>query len=205
MKRFLSSIFSFSHFREIGRKTLTPGLLVVLILAVIESGLRIACGVNEDLKRYFPVQGTYYDNPDPYFVYDAERESWSAEKFLGDCYGGRVLGDAVIAKAGEGAVLYQMQAGFHKVDLQRFLAAGKEASPAEKTRTAGTMSARLSMGATVGAGGVRMGVCKLDIVEMQVGKVSPLGKLLSVLSLTEPSDYAFERLLVDSYIKRVLL
>jgi len=37
---------------------------------------------------------------------------------------------------------------------------------------------------------------------MQVGKVSPLGKLLCVLKLTEPTDFAFEQMLVDSYIKR---
>ena len=36
---------------------------------------------------------------------------------------------------------------------------------------------------------------------MQVGKVSPLAKLLQVLKLTEPTDYAFEQMLVDSYIK----
>jgi len=32
-------------------------------------------------------------------------------------------------------------------------------------------------------------------------KVSPLAKLLYVLSLTEPKDFAFERMLVDSYVK----
>jgi hypothetical protein len=36
---------------------------------------------------------------------------------------------------------------------------------------------------------------------MQVGKLSPLAKLLSVLKLTEPRDFAFDRMLVDSYIK----
>lgn len=36
---------------------------------------------------------------------------------------------------------------------------------------------------------------------MQVGKLSPLSKLLGVLKLTEPKDFAFEQMLVDSYIK----
>jgi len=36
---------------------------------------------------------------------------------------------------------------------------------------------------------------------MRVGKVSPLGNVLSVLRLSEPADYAFERMLIDSYIR----
>jgi hypothetical protein len=37
---------------------------------------------------------------------------------------------------------------------------------------------------------------------MQVGKLSPLANLLAVLSLTEPTDYAFERMLIESYLRR---
>jgi len=36
---------------------------------------------------------------------------------------------------------------------------------------------------------------------MQVGKPSLLAKLLSVLKLTEPKHFAFDRMLVDSYIR----
>jgi len=36
---------------------------------------------------------------------------------------------------------------------------------------------------------------------MEVGKLSPLAKLLYVLKLTEPKDFAFEQMVVDSYIK----
>ncbi len=36
---------------------------------------------------------------------------------------------------------------------------------------------------------------------MQVGKLSPLAKLLNVLQLSAPKDFAFDRMLVDSYIR----
>ena len=36
---------------------------------------------------------------------------------------------------------------------------------------------------------------------MQIGKLSPLAKLLYVLQLTEPGDFAFEQMVVDSYIQ----
>jgi hypothetical protein len=47
----------------------------------------------------------------------------------------------------------------------------------------------------------RRGVCHIDITNMQVGKVSPLGNVLSVLRLNEPTDYAFERMRIDSYVR----
>jgi hypothetical protein len=36
---------------------------------------------------------------------------------------------------------------------------------------------------------------------MEVGRLSPISKILLVLNLNEPTDYAFERMLVDSYIR----
>jgi hypothetical protein len=46
-----------------------------------------------------------------------------------------------------------------------------------------------------------MGRCRLKITDMKVGRLSPLAKLLNVLKLTEPKHYAFDQMLVDSYIK----
>jgi hypothetical protein len=36
---------------------------------------------------------------------------------------------------------------------------------------------------------------------MQLGKLSPLAKLLCVLKLTEPGDFAFDQMVVDSYVE----
>ena len=57
-------------------------------------------------------------------------------------------------------------------------------------------------GAPVRSPGVpRRGVCHVDIANMQVGKVSALRNVLSVLRLSEPTDYTFERMSVESYIR----
>jgi hypothetical protein len=37
---------------------------------------------------------------------------------------------------------------------------------------------------------------------MEVGKLSPLAKILQVLQLSGPENYAFDRMYVDSYIQR---
>jgi hypothetical protein len=45
----------------------------------------------------------------------------------------------------------------------------------------------------------------VNIEKMRVGKVSPLRNLLSVLSLNEPTDYTFDRMLIDSYLRQDML
>jgi len=72
-------------------------------------------------------------------------------------------------------------------------------------RTSGKMSGSLGVigqtGAVGGDNHWRLGRCRLRITDMQVGKLSPLAKVLYVLKLTEPKDFAFDQMLVDSYIK----
>jgi hypothetical protein len=64
------------------------------------------------------------------------------------------------------------------------------------------MDGSLSVNAHLGDSSSRLGVCKLTMKDMQFGKLSPLGKLVRVLKLTESKDYAFDQMFVDSYIRR---
>jgi hypothetical protein len=91
------------------------------------------------------------------------------------------------------------------VDVQQFLQADNPAATAETSHGGGVMSASLTLGGRTGNTASRRGVCQVGIKDMRVGKVSPLANLLSVLSLNEPTDYTFERLLIDSYIRQDLL
>jgi hypothetical protein len=86
------------------------------------------------------------------------------------------------------------------VDLQAFLQPGKPA--ADASYSGGVLNAVLSLGGCTGDAASRRGLCQVDIENMRVGKVSPLSNLLSVLSLNEPTDYTFERMQIDSYIKQ---
>jgi hypothetical protein len=47
----------------------------------------------------------------------------------------------------------------------------------------------------------RHGSFRVRIHNMRIGKLSPLHKVLCVLRLTEPQDYAFEQMIIDSYLK----
>lgn len=134
-------------------------------------------------------------------AYDPNTREWSAQDFLGDCGGGKVLGRLEVGNDDDGKPQYLLQVAFNQVDLEQFLRAGRTGEVAEKRYSSGVMNAALSLAAHVGDGSSRRGVCRVDITSMQVGKVSPLANLLSVLRLSEPTAYTFDRMLIDSYIR----
>ncbi len=148
------------------------------------------------------VKGKDITNLKAELLYDPNTRVWSADDFLGHCYRGKLLGNLRIEPVEPGVVQYLATVGLVRVDLQKFLLGGKLGSESETNYSSGTMNATLGLGARVGDGSSRLGVCRVNVADMQVGKVSPLANLLAVLSLTEPTDYAFERMLVESYFRR---
>ncbi len=135
-------------------------------------------------------------------VYDPNTTTWFAHNFVGDCYGGRVLGDFQVDPTGQGVFQYLVSGALVRVNLQDYLLAGRVGDETPEDCSSGTLNAALSLGAKVGDGSSRLGVCRVDVADMQIGKVSPLANLLAVLRLTEPSDYTFDRMLIESYLKR---
>lgn len=146
--------------------------------------------------------------------YDPHTRSWSADDVIGDCHGGRLIARIELTQPAKRAFAYVLQGAFADVDLARFLKGARlEARPpaargtAQNGPTRGTMDGSLSVGVRIGLptvggrGSSRIGRCRLTVRDMKVGKVSSLAKLLYVLKLTEPKDFAFEQMVVDSYMK----
>lgn len=148
------------------------------------------------------VKGKAITNLNADINYDPDTQSWRAENLLADCYGGKVVGKLEIggqrSGIGDRKLKYLLQVGFDKVDLKQFFA---------NDHTSGTMGGALSVVAEVGDAPLaeQVGQCRFIIRDMEVGKLSPLAKLLYVLKLTEPKDFAFEQMVVDSYIKADML
>jgi len=138
-------------------------------------------------------------------VYDPGSKAWVVDDFLGDCHRGKVLGSLRVGRAETGDIEYVMQAALNRVDVQEFLREGSAAPSVEAPYSGGLMNASLSLGGRTKDPASRRGVCHVDVVNMRVGKVSPLRNLLSVLSLNEPTDYTFDRMLIDSYIRQDML
>ena len=132
--------------------------------------------------------------------YDDSRRKWLTRKLVADCYDGRLTGRFELKRPTDKALEYLLEAGFEHIDLRRFLQDGGPKEAFGRGDTRGKMCGSLCVTGRSGDNHSRFGRCRLQITDMQVGKLSPLAKLLEVLKLTEPRDYAFDRMLVDSYI-----
>jgi len=135
--------------------------------------------------------------------YDHSRHSWSTKSLIADCYDGRLAGNFEMSQRDDGTLEYVLEMGFDDIDLRQFLLARAEAieNSDDSRTTTGTMDGMLSVSGQVGDSSRHIGRCTLQITDMKVAKVSPLAKLLDVLKLTEPKDFVFEQMLIDSYIK----
>jgi len=153
-------------------------------------------------------------------LYDPNLRTWASSNLLADFYGGKLAGRLEFKQPADAPSQYLLQLGFDNVDLRQFLSAAQHDSrgtsgdavameftnpdsrPTSHEHTSGKMSGSLSLASGATDTASRIGLCRLKITDMKVGRLSPLGKLLLVLNLTEPKDFAFSRMLVDSYIKR---
>jgi hypothetical protein len=134
------------------------------------------------------------------FSYHPDLQNWMVKNFIADCYGGKVLGKFLV-KQDQSSSQYLLNAGFDNVDLKTFLA---DAAPPEfdgNEPSSGIMSGSLSICGIPGNPAPSFGRCRLLITDMKVGKLSPIASLLYVLKLTEPQDFAFDKMLIDAYIQ----
>jgi hypothetical protein len=133
--------------------------------------------------------------------YDTESGQWLSKYFVADFYDGKMTGKLQLSKSNVAGLDYLLEASVTGADLKQFLMdTDKEVRPDEHYST-GSISGSLSIVGSLMENSIRLGRCRLKITDMQVGKLSPLAKLVQVLNLTEPSDYAFDEMTVDAYIQ----
>ncbi|MHC4750403.1 MAG: hypothetical protein ACYTFW_11065 [Planctomycetota bacterium] len=147
------------------------------------------------------IQGKSFTGLKANVRYDPNLRTWSTEDLIANFYDGKLKGKFVLKQPTEQAGEYVLQTGFENVDLKQFLSDKKLEETPESGYTSGKMNGSLSINARITDNSSRIGTCRLAINNMQVGKLSPLAKLLQVLQLTEPKDFAFDRMFVDSYIR----
>ncbi|MFC1677805.1 hypothetical protein ACFL3G_12190 [Planctomycetota bacterium] len=130
--------------------------------------------------------------------YDKKNKKWLTEDFTGQFYGGKVVGTFELDSLQK---QYVLQTGFSDVDLKELLSDTDRESETADSYSTGLMEGALNVTARMGDTDSRIGRCRLVVEDMQVGKLSPLAKLMMILQLNDPKDYAFDQMVVDSYIK----
>ncbi len=144
------------------------------------------------------VRGKTLDKLKAHIYYDKANKKWRAEDFTGQFYGGKVVGTFELDNLRK---QYVLQSGFSDVDLKEFLSDTDREPKTADGYSSGLMEGALNVTASLGDTDSRIGRCRLVVENMQVGKLSPLDKLLMILQLNDPKDYAFDQMVVDSYIK----
>lgn len=135
---------------------------------------------------------------DSTIYYDSGQKLWSAKNFFATFYGGKLAGSFDVRKNEYWD--YRFETLFDNVDLNLFLSdKADETNP--KTVTTGRMQGLVDIYGSIDTDR-RTGRCKISIKDMQAGKMSIIGKVLYVLKLSEPKDFAFENMHIDSYIRR---
>jgi len=158
------------------------------------------CRVTVDDGR-LRIKGKSFTSLEADICFDPNRQIWSTENFVSDYYGGKTTGKFELKQSGNGPLEHVLQIAFNNVDLKQYLSDTNLETKGENTYATGKMSGSLCMNTHITEESTRIGSLRINIEDMQVGKLSPLGKLLQVLNLTEPSDYAFDRMFLDSYIR----
>ncbi len=148
------------------------------------------------------IKGKSFTGVKANILYDPASRQWATEDLTANWYGGKLKGKFALKQPAGQAGEYVLQTGFNNVDLRQFLSDTEPQKSPESAHTSGKISGSFSINARIGDNSSRIGTCKLQINDMQVGKLSPLAKLLTVLQLTEPQDYAFDKMFVDSYIRQ---
>jgi len=184
-----------------GSDTITAAEARLLLNGLYETGAGLRhCRVGLSAGR-LRIGGRQLKNVQADFHFDVDGRRWWTDDLVADFYGGRLSGRLGLEPDENGRYVYELRSGFEGVDLKRFMAdlfsGGKQTNGYSRGRMAGSLSLRGSL-----AGGAEsFGRCRLEITDMQVGRLSPLAKLLYVLQLTRPEDFAFDQIVVDGYVR----
>ena len=168
----------------------------------------------------FRIRGALLKDAQAQILYNESEQKWYSEKIVGDLYGGGLLANFELKKSPYTGWIYTLDTGFDNVDLERFLEdvafygrqldakayeaihglSPKQQVDAQREYTKGLLGGSLCIEERLGEPGSNSGRIRLSVRDMEVGRLSPIAKLLLVLDITDQKDFAFEKMMVDSYI-----
>ncbi len=176
---------------------------IVLDEKTVSEGSAIETGTIQLNAEQLKVAGLALREIQADIGYDKQLQKWLGDNLAAKLYGGRLAGRFGTGKSkGEGE--FELQVGFQDIDLQQFLADRVDANqcPNGGCYSSGTMLGSINVKGSAKKVESYLGRCQVSISNMQIGKLSPIAKLLTVLKFTKPSDYAFENMSFDGYIKQ---
>lgn len=123
---------------------------------------------------------------------------WSLANVTARCYDGTIAGHVELDSRPDGGYGYMLNTAFSNVNMRAFLTK-PGADPNSVSQ--GIMDGSLVVNGRFGDEPARTGSLKLDVRDMQVGRMSFLAKVLTLLSLSVPGDVAFQSMQMTSRIE----
>ena len=138
-------------------------------------------------------------------VCDRAFEMMKVEDLTAELCDGKLTGSIDLAKTPDGRLRYSLESAFTGIRLNELLAARPAGD--DRDPTTGVMEGSFSLIGELGRADQAIGRCGFSVANMRVGRLSPLARLVTVFQPARPGDFAFDRMLVDSYIEghRVLI
>jgi hypothetical protein len=134
--------------------------------------------------------------------YDPEQSVFASKQLTADFYNGKLFGDVQLKYPDKDGVQYMTQMVFDNVDVTKVLAgADTLIGSSDDGPARGTANGSFSLAGIFDGSNRSKGRLNLEVSQMQLAKQSLLGKILATLQFTESTDYIFNGMTVDSYIK----
>jgi hypothetical protein len=175
------------------------GRIVLNGLADYEKGKGVTSGQADFTAEDLIIKGKKIDDLRGRFVYDPNIRAITGRGITGAAYGGKIIGDGQLNVTEEMDIDYVLQLLFNDFEVKDIFAG---INPDQQTDNAqGLMKGSLNLSGTIGDIESNTGRLTASVNDMKIAKRSLLGKMVTALQLNNPTDFKFNDLTVDAYIR----
>jgi len=175
------------------------GRIVLNGVADHEKGKGVTSGRADFIAEDLIIKGKKIDILRGHLVYDPNIRAITGRDIAGTAYGGKIIGDGQLNVTEEMDIDYVLQFLFNEFEVKDIFA---EISPDQQTDTTqGLMKGALNLSGTLGDIKSNTGRLTASANDMKIAKRSLLGKMVTALQLNHPTDFKFNDLTMDAYIR----
>jgi len=135
------------------------------------------------------------------FIYDPSEGTILSKEFLADTYGGRIMGDCRLTPLSGQGIAYKVKSSFCGVNLNEVVFAGRSGESEQNDYSQGTASGSLGISGILGKKDSTIGRISVGIKDMAFARRSLLGKIVTTVRLGDPTDFIFNEITAESYLK----
>ncbi len=135
------------------------------------------------------------------FTYDPANGTFFSNGFLADTYGGRIIGDCQLTPLSGQGIAYKLESSFCNVDLNDIVSANRSDEPEQNDYSRGIVDGSLGISGILGKKDSTIGRISIGVKDMAFAKRSLFGKIVTAMRLDNPTDFIFNEITAENYIK----